>query len=108
MQSENTAVIEPVRPIMVENKHSEPIGGPMHPDRFLELVNRCLHRKIWGFCNRCQIGVRTEETDGQTTEGILDKTIFHSIQLEGHIPFNTRYVRSVEFLAPHTLGQCVQ
>lgn len=83
--------------------------GAMSPEKFMKLMQRCPNRKEWGFCGQCRVTVCVTETDGQTTQGILDKTILDSIQLEGHVPFDTKSIRSIEIVPPHNRGvPCLQ
>src|SRR5580692_5291274 len=91
--------IEDVMPRkLVAKEVQRPRARVLSPQRFIQLVQRCPNRKEWGFCERCIFPVRTTETNGWTTEGLLDKTILNSLQLKGHIPINADFIKSVEIL----------
>ena len=98
----------PAKPAEDEKGREHSLTGPVSPKRFLELINHCEHRKEWGFCNHCQVTVRVTETDGQVTEGILDKTLLNSVQLVGHIPFNVDFIKAIEIVPPYTPAPCLQ
>ena len=83
-----------------------PLKGPLPPENFIEIVNRCKTRKEWGFCKHCRIKVRIIEIDGHDVSGFLDLTIVNSIKLEGHVPFNINRIRSVEFINSSSIAPC--